>query len=157
MLQTGRASWPTAILTMKQSRLFPWRLGTTATLLLGLATLCGCSVINAYEDPLIVGDWKRDLPSGDSDDEMSIEVDGKGDGTLFFTVSGSTDVIEGEFDIDWKHRKPDQFTLDWECSNSACVGLDFTLRCDINTKGDELECEDRSDVWLTPEFDWKDD
>ena len=132
---------------MNRARRATWRLGVTTSLLAGVASLCGCTFINAYDDPLIVGDWKREVPNIESGDEMSIEVDGSGDGKLFFIVSGEPTVREGGFDIEWKYRSPDEFTLDWECADNTCGGLDFTLRCDINSGGDELECVDRSGVW----------
>ncbi|MBW2454986.1 MAG: hypothetical protein JRI68_10765 [Deltaproteobacteria bacterium] len=124
---------------------------------MGLASLWGCTFINEYEDPPIVGDWKRDIPNVESGDKMSIDVDGRGDGVLFFTVGGGPDVLEGDFDIKWTYRSNDEFELDWECDSDACGGLDFTLRCDINSGGDELECVDRSEVWTPAEFDWVDD
>jgi hypothetical protein len=132
----------------------------TAGIVTALVALTGCTVINEYQDPPIVGDWKGKPDTVYVNDKMSLDLDGDGKGTIMHTVAGGTDVHESHFDIDWEYHSTDEYDIEWDCKDStagSCGGLDFTLRCDINGDGDELDCEDRSNVWTVPEVDWVDD
>ncbi len=132
----------------------------TATLVAAVVWLSSCTFINEYQDPPIVGDWKGKPQSKDVNQRMSIDLEGDGDGIFFFRVVNDDTVYEGRYDVEWEYRSEDEYDIDWECNPSAsspCSGLDFTLRCDINSDGDELDCTERSGTWESSEFEWVDD
>ncbi|RLB59868.1 MAG: hypothetical protein DRI90_14895 [Deltaproteobacteria bacterium] len=131
-----------------------------AAVVAAVASLNSCTVVNEYQDPPIVGDWKPKPETRHRDNKMSIDLEGDGDGTIMFTLSGDDTLHEGDFDIEWDYHSEDEYDIDWECKSSTagpCGGLDFTIRCDINSDGDELDCVERGDLWDVPEFEWVDD
>jgi len=115
--------------------------------LLAAALSCGgCSVINEYEDPALVGRWKGDNSSPESN-KMTIDLDGKGDADIAF--QGGVIV---ELDIKWEYKSERKYELKFECANAGCGVQEFEFECKANTDGDELECESET---VTGLLEWK--
>jgi hypothetical protein len=113
----------------------------------------GCTVINAFEDPALVGDWELDV---NPETTMDIELNGDGDAVILAEVNG----ISGEFryDLDWKQEDEDEFEIDFNCQESpvGCDQADFTMACEASSSGDNLDCvADR--FWVDPDFEWSRD
>jgi hypothetical protein len=115
------------------------------TLLAAALSCGGCSVINEYEDPTLVGKWEGDDTSPESN-EMDIELDGKGDATIAFQ-GGNV-----ELDIKWEYKTPTKYELKFECSNAGCGVQDFEFECKEKKEGEELECESET---VTGLLEWK--
>lgn len=118
----------------------------------------GCTAVNSYDDPALVGDWKLTINEAS---EMSIDLDGEGDGTIAATVTlgdGSMRMGEIVYDIDWEQTSDDEFELDWACQSgpAGCSGASFIMDCESQNEGDEMECLARSG-WDDPAFDWERD
>jgi hypothetical protein len=130
----------------------------TPTAFIAAALLCsGCSVINEFEDPTLVGSWKGDNASP-ADNDMDIELDGKGDAKLFLSAGGTN--FEVGYDIKWEQIRDNKFELKHECDQSKttvdCAGLDVEFECKVNTDGDELECDTETPNFSGVVLEWKD-
>ena len=135
--------------------------GAAALAVVALAPLTGCSVINAYEDPLAVGDWEAKDSIGDERNTMALELDGDGEADLHFLINPDPTVHTESFDISWEQSGSDSFELDMECQSSTLLGnscgdADFTMDCDVKGGGDRLECEGDK-TWETYAFEWERD
>lgn len=122
----------------------------------------GCSVVNAYEDPLLVGDWKL---KDNASSKMSIDLDGDGKSTIAVTLTlpgGTMEAGTISYKLDWEQSKEDEFEIKFACTTTTfptvnCDGQDFKMECSPNEEGDELDCKALDGIWTDPNFDWVDD
>ncbi len=103
-------------------------------------------MINAFEDPPIVGKWELDL---NPDTTLDIEVDGDGDATIISTIG------EHRYDVEWTQEDVDEFELEFQCEQTpmGCVDADFKMDCETSSTGNNLDCTARS-LWDPPDFEW---
>ena len=106
-------------------------------------------MVNAFEDPPLVGKWDLDI---NPDSNMDIEVNGDGDAKILSTMG------EHRYDIDWTQEKDDEFDLDMKCTSHpfGCTDQDFKMVCDTSTSGNNLDCKALSH-WDPPDFEFSRD
>jgi hypothetical protein len=116
-------------------------------LILALGACTGCTAINSFEDPALVGEWELDVYP---DTKMEILVNGDGDATLF-----DTNLAEYRYDLDWAHEDPDEFEIDFKCRQdpAGCDQRDFVMKCEASSSGNNLDCQAQS-LWDPPDFEW---
>jgi hypothetical protein len=128
-------------------------------LVLGLLAFASssCTLVNAFEDPLVVGDWRS---AANTSNRMEVELDGGGSARLFYTVNMGPETFEDRFDIEWEQTSSERFRFTMTCRSSTqfageCSGENFTMSCSIDDDGEDLRCTgDR--VWATyPDLNWK--
>ncbi len=112
------------------------------------ASSLGCSVINAYEDPVVVGDWKLEI-NGQS--RMTLELDGGGDAR----IQVAEPMGEIRYRLEWIQVDTDEFEIAFDCRSSpvGCEGGDFVMDCEASGSGNDLDCTARSG-WQDPVFNW---
>ena len=126
---------------------------------LGVAALAfalgGCTAINAFDDPPIVGDWKGGSQPGN---EMTVELEGEGDAILLYSLSDQNG--SDRFKLRWEQSDIDEYELKMRCQEGSfgCDGHDFTMKCSISGDFDELDCRTGAQLWANyPNFDWEAD
>lgn len=124
-----------------------------APLPLLLIASVGCTVVNAYEDPVIVGQWKHEQ---NADTRMDIDVDGDGDSRIRVVDPPGS---ENRYDLDWEQADPNEFEITFKCRSSAvgCEMLDFVMDCDASRSGNDLDCTPRSGWIEGTVFNWERD
>jgi hypothetical protein len=102
-------------------------------LLLLSCAIAGCSLINEYEDPTIVGRWRADQH------ELTLDLNGSGKGSLHFGLEPAAFV--DTYRIEWEHDDIDVFLLELSCRSSTGPGPcnDHDLECDVD--GDTMRCK----------------
>jgi hypothetical protein len=129
-----------------------------------LLAASGCTVINEYEDPELVGDWKL---KNDSNSKMSIDLEGDGKSTIGIQLTSGSMVENGTitYKLDWEQTRESEYEIKFKCSNSSfsfgCTDMDFKMECEPKKEGKELDCKAVSGIWVNPgsnpDFDWEDD
>jgi hypothetical protein len=128
--------------------------------------LTGCSFVNAYEEPGLVGGWHSTSYQVNADgtqralDDLNAAVDGLGNAHLHFIVESDPLLHDEIFDLVWEQRSESRFVLTMTCLDSSlgpdgCDGSDFTMSC---TSADEgvMACTGDG-AWSNIPFDWTKD
>ena len=131
--------------SLLQQRCRPSASGLVACGLMLLGT--GCTFINAYEDPVLVGKWKSPDPfvAGDSStkNKMKAELDGDGKATLFFSDGSGN--YSADYDLKWEQTDEKEYLIEYDCDSTSfpngCNGLSFDMDCEADNAGDDLECK----------------
>ena len=114
----------------------------------------GCSLANSFDDPAIVGDW---IGLQNLSNQMSIDVDGDGEVTLFYTIESEPGVSHQDvFEVSWEYDDSDTFELVLTCtaSTTSCQDNNPVLACDSESD-DELDCSTNHPLWQGyDELDW---
>jgi hypothetical protein len=126
---------------------------TTASVLLAIAALAGCTSVEDGPDP-IVSSWESAEPVGGFYNSLEIEDDLSGDATIYFYASDGY-LYYLEFDVEAEIDEAGRYTLELEC-NGDCGDYDFEMECDMSSLGDEMDC-DGDGIWSQYAFEWKQD
>ena len=104
--------------------------------------VCGCTVINAFDDPGVVGEWRSQNRVDGKRNELTVELNGDGDAKMFLFIDGARH--RELFDIDWTQRGPEKFRLVMSCQQSQyrpgqCDGFRMVCR-DVAVGDDSMSC-----------------
>jgi hypothetical protein len=120
--------------------------------------MAGCSLINAFEDPPVVGSW-----SGRVDERNELEVDllGEGSATLHYSLVNDPTGYIDRFDLDWEQTDIEEYALSMRCVESThpqgCDDNDPELSCDAASDGSELDCTTDHPLWQSYDMNWDED
>lgn len=124
--------------------------------LLGL--LAGCTVVNGYDDPALVGDWESPEPIANGEhNRLEVDLDGEGKATILYSPDGVY-LHEDRFEHEWQQTDEEEFEVELTCRFSslldrACGAHDFAMTCDAKSGGDELRCESKH-PYAAPTLRW---
>lgn len=125
-------------------------------LLWTLALVCGCTAINAFDDPALVGEWRSAGTIAGLRNALSVELDGSGDATLYVGSDDPATPHRFDFDVEWTQRGPERFRLELDCAGSP-IGVDctgFILTCNVAADETDMRCNG-SDGWASYTFAWE--
>ncbi|MBW2530462.1 MAG: hypothetical protein JRI55_03220 [Deltaproteobacteria bacterium] len=131
---------------MVSKRNGPWGAVGRAPSCAAALSLCACSVVNAYEDPALVGDWESEDPIANGErNQLEADLDGEGKATIFYTPD-NVYLHQDELDLRWEQTDEEEFEIELDCELSTlfaggCGAHDFRMVCDVKDDGDELRCE----------------
>jgi hypothetical protein len=120
----------------------------------------GCTAINAYEDPPIVGKWAG---TTDSRNAMIAKVEGEGEVVLHyqFTNDPAMTPHQDHFEMEWEYEDDHNFQLKFRCIESTamdgCADNDPAVLCEINNDGDKMGCATEHPLWMGYTIDWSAD
>lgn len=116
------------------------------------AALFGCKDDEESPQPdPIFGDWEAASDVGGETSELEIGENYEGEGTIFFYMDST--LYYADFDFSVEAKGGGEYEFDMECDGD-CSDLDFTMDCEINEAGDELDCEGDGG-WESYEFEWE--
>lgn len=116
----------------------------------------GCTFINAYEDPALVGEWQTDPVPNTANriNKLEVDLDGEGKATLWYEVGGIE--LRDKFKLEWEQDDDREFELELRCSSSweplhveDCKEYDFGMVCEVDKKGNDLDCSAGHHVYNT--------
>lgn len=115
----------------------------------------GCSLVNAFDDPAIVGDWEG---LQNPNNQMNIDVEGDGEVTLFYEVEELPGVSQHDgFEVSWEYDDSDTFVLSLTCTvtTTGCDNNNPVLVCNIEDGDDIVDCSTDHPFWVGYQhLDW---
>ncbi len=128
-------------------------------MLSALPLACGCTAINAFDDPALVGEWQSDGTIAGFRNRLSIELDGSGDATIYAGTSDPALADRFDFDVEWTQRGPERFRVELDCESSSALGgdcqsADFIMTCNVAPEETDMRCNG-SDGWASYTFAWE--
>ena len=120
--------------------------------LLGIALLAcsaGCSVLNGYENPDVLGEWK-----GVTQPENELFLGLEGDGEAEIYGLGNPIEFRDDHELTWEGRGVDRYELTLRCFQSTRECPPTTvLECELIGEN-SLVCATASTVYEGYTFDW---
>ncbi len=114
----------------------------TSLVPLALLLVVGQTACSGIEP--LVGDWVSTDKIGGANNEMEIDEDLTGDATVYFYFDDS--VYYDEFDLEATVLEKRVYEIEFESDTDN--DFDMTVECEVNSEGDELDCQhEDGDFW----------
>ena len=98
------------------------------------------------DDP-IIGGWAADEETGGETTEMEVRSDLEGDAKIWGFYDG--DLLYFNYDLSVENNGNGEYKFELDSLDDSA--FDFNMDCEINSDGDELDCEGE-EIWQN--FSW---